>query len=174
MGQRTITVVRLHYKLKDSKKDKYITKAYHQQWGLGRCMLNEVLAGFIRLDSKFVYLGGEAKTVREELKLKVDNAMLGSSLHDDTEWHENRKYFNGEIIDMEKVIANHDNDDGGCFLNVELDEYSSIEQAHLQIYNNEGKFITLKKWCDRYPEYCNKQWQTGFRSMFENLSGRVA
>ena len=173
MGQRTVTVVRLHYKLKDNKKFRYITKAYHNQWGWGRGMLNEVLAGFIRLD-KFVYLGVKSCVVENEIKLKADSGMLGGKFYDITDEYEDKAYFNGEIIDMAQVIYNHDNNDGGCLLDVELNEYSQVKQAMLWIYNHAGKRITLKKWSNLYPEFCNEEWQTGFRAMFENLGGKVA
>lgn len=126
MGQRIIIVAEI------KQKDKMVRVAYHKQWGYGyrgaRACLGLLMTEFFRPK-----IGEEitSDSYKEHLS-HPPNATLSEYFTDE----ELRQYEkpDGEI-DMANVIAAHDNNNGGIYLQINLDEYGNyIADSRIRFY----------------------------------------
>lgn len=125
MGQRIIIVAEI------KQYDKKIRVAYHKQWGYGfrgaRACLGLLMSNYFDMPYGENVLDDKYK----ERLAHPPNKTLSEYFTDE----ELSKYEkeDGEL-DMATVIANHDNNNGGIYLQIGLDDYGQTRGGRIRFY----------------------------------------
>lgn len=172
MGQRTQLVIEVtktehNYKTGKDTTKKYVG-SYHNQWGIGKMQLWDVMRFLTTYYSGF-----------EDYKLpeKLHKAYL----------MDDEYVFKGSATPKRfiKWIESQDNNNGGILLKIKMDRYGNIESGKMYIFNDPeieyceahkkdlnadidirvNRYITLREYVLYTPEYFNTDFLTAFTAL---------
>ena len=142
MGQRTQLVVEVTKVKKDfstgKKTKKTYVGSYHNQWGLGKMQLFDV----IRMVTSYV------DNMEDEYKFP-DKLHKGWLLNGKEYEHPFKGKVTPEKV-MEWINTTQDNNNGGMLLKLKVDRFHYIESGELYFFNDPEREGSI--YCEQHPE----------------------
>lgn len=134
MGQRIIIVAEI------KTPEKTVRVAYHKQWGIGSRGARACIA---LLTTDFFRPQFGTEPINEEYMKRLDNPSAPSLTPYFTN-EELQKYLTKENeVYMAEVIKNHDNNNGGIYLQLEFNKFCGLKKGKVRFYKGDEECYAL-------------------------------